>query len=124
MTEANVTQSRFAVHVLLTLGNVDEEFARVVVVLELLLDVNVNAADRVDDAREALVIHFHEIINRDSREINERLSQQINSAVDVSVIDLVPAPTRNIDSRVARYRGNPQSRVLSVEYSKRDSVRP
>ena len=69
--------------------------------MQPLLYVNVNAAENVNDSREATVIYLDEIIYRHSRKIHESLTEQINSPVNISVIDFVPASPGNIYARVS-----------------------
>ena len=120
--ETHVLQGGLAVQMLLSLGDVDEELARVVRVLQALLHVDIDPADQVDDAGKALVVDDDEVIDRHSREVHHGVLQEVDTPVDIGVIDLAPSAPGDLHPRVPGDGGHTHRLVFRVEDRQGDRV--
>lgn len=110
---AHVGDSRLAVHVLHARLQVDDQAAVVVprvFVVHALLDIDVDAADGVDDFLEGLdvdddvVVHVdaEEVLDGALRELLACLRAALGTAVGVGGVDLIPAVPLDFDAGIAR----------------------
>ena len=111
---AHVGDGGLAVHVLHAGLEVDDEAAVVVpgvFVVHALLDVDVDAADGVDDFLEGVRVDDDVVVDVDAEEVldgalGELLAAEdaaLGAAVGVGRVDLVPAVAGDLDARVARH---------------------
>jgi hypothetical protein len=108
--------------VLLPLRDVDEELARVVRVLQLLVHVDIDAPDQVYDPGEALVVDHHEIVDRHPGQVHHGLLQKVDAPVDIGVVDLVPAAPGDLHTGVPGDGGHAHRLVFRVEDRQGDRV--
>lgn len=110
---AHIGDSSLAVHVLHARLEVDEQAAVVipgVFVVHAFLDVDINAADGIDDFLEGLdvdddvMVHVdaEEVFNGALRELLAGLRAALGTAVGVGRIDFIPAMALDFDARIAR----------------------
>ena len=105
VAEAHIRHGRLAVHMLLARAQVDDEAAVVIpgiLVVHALLDVDVDAADGVDDFLERMRIDDDVVIHVDAEEILDRALRELFAAIGVGRVDLVPSMAVDLDARVTR----------------------
>ena len=103
---------------------VDDESAVIVprvFVVHALFDVNVNAADRVNDLLECLEIDDDIMIHVDAEEVFDRILCQFFAAVSESGIDLVK--TVSFDAHACVTRDRKQGGLIFLRVKRRDHQR-
>ena len=102
---AHVLDGLLAIHVLLTRIEVDDEAAIVipwVLVMHALLDIDVDAADGVDDALKRFRVDDDVVIHRHAEQTLDRLLRQDMAAIGIGMVDLIVAMAVNRHARVTR----------------------
>ena len=87
------------------------------------VDVDVDAADRVDRALEALEVDVDHVVDREPGELLDRLQRQRRAAELVGRVDLVGAAAGDLHLQVARQRHQRGGLPLGVEPGQDDRVR-
>ena len=102
---ADVGDGGLAVHVLHTGAQIDDEPAVIVpriLVVHTLFDVDIDAANGVDDLLKGMGIDDDVVVDADAEEVLHRALRELFTAVRVGGVDLVIAVARDGDARVAR----------------------
>ena len=102
---ADVCDGGLAVHVLASRAQVDDEAAVVVpriLVVHALFDVDVDAADGVDDLLEGVGVDDDVVIHADAEEVLDGALGEFFATVGVCRVDFVVAVFRDGDARVTR----------------------
>ena len=92
------------------------------VVVVLAVDVDVDAAEVVDDVDEADEVDVDEVVHRQAGERLERRDRQRRAAVGVGGVDAVGAPARDLDTQVARDRQHRDALGARVDAQQHDAV--
>ena len=124
VTEAHIRHGRLAVHMLLARAQVDDEAAVVIpgiLVVHALLDVDVDAADGVDDFLERMRIDDDVVIHVDAEEILDRALRELLAAISVGRVDLIPAVAVDFHARVAR--DGQERRLILLRIDRRNHQR-
>ena len=102
---AHVLDGLLAVHVLLTRIEVDDEASVVipgVLIMHALLDVDVDAADGIDDTLKGLRVDDDIVVHRHAEQALDGLLRELMTAVRIGVIDLIVAMPIDCHARIAR----------------------
>src|SRR5438105_12425387 len=118
----DIVQPVGAAQPLVTGGDVDLRVAPTLVVV-VAVDVDVNAAELVDDLAEAAEVDVDDVVDPQAGELLDRAQRQLHAAVGVGLVQLGDAVARDLHLEVTRERQQRGGLLGGVEADKHHRVR-
>ena len=87
-----------------------------IIIIHILLNINIYAADSIHKAHKAFKIHHHVIINLDAQELLRGLLRQLAPAVGIGMINLIPAMPLNTHACITRHGKQGSSLFIRIEH--------
>ena len=116
IAKAYILDSRLAIQMLSALLQVNGEAVPGIMVVHILFNININAADCIYQALEALEVDHDIIIDLDTQKLLDSLLRQLLAAIGIGMVNLIPAMAFNAHTRITRHGKQRGSLRLAVEH--------
>ena len=116
IAEAYILDGSFAIQMLSALLQVNGEAVPGIMVVHILFNININAADCIYKTLKALKVDHDIIIDLDTQKLLDSLLRQLLSAIGIGMVNLIPAMALNTHTRITRHRKQRSSLRLAIEH--------